>query len=67
MQTRLTDILKNVDKSVIVVSHDKEFIELVVDKVYKVTPNGLELAANLSEEYVHAHDGLPPHSHPHEH
>ncbi|MDR1554524.1 MAG: energy-coupling factor ABC transporter ATP-binding protein, partial [Campylobacteraceae bacterium] len=67
MQLKLTQILKKIDKSIIIVSHDDEFVESVVDKIYKISPNGLKRMANSKTEYVHSHDGLPPHTHPHEH
>jgi cobalt/nickel transport system ATP-binding protein len=41
MQIRLVKILKNIDKSIIVVSHDTSFIDQVVDKNYQLTPKGL--------------------------
>ncbi|MFV0481098.1 MAG: energy-coupling factor ABC transporter ATP-binding protein [Campylobacteraceae bacterium] len=43
MQIRLIEILKKIDKSIIIVSHHQEFIESLVDKIYKLTPNGLIL------------------------
>jgi cobalt/nickel transport system ATP-binding protein len=67
MQLKLTEILRKIDKSIVIVSHDKEFIEGVVDKIYKISPNGLKRMLNSDTEYIHAHDGLPPHTHPHEH
>jgi len=65
MQVRLSEILKKIDKSIVIVSHDKEFVEAVVDKIYKITPTGLECMTN--PQYTHSHDGLPAHMHPHEH
>jgi cobalt/nickel transport system ATP-binding protein len=67
MQLKLIEILKKIDKSIVIVSHDKEFIEGVVDKIYKISANGLKRMSNSDTEYVHAHDGFPPHTHPHEH
>ncbi|MDD3462744.1 MAG: ABC transporter ATP-binding protein [Sulfurospirillaceae bacterium] len=43
MQLRLVEILKKIDKSIIIVSHHKEFVESVVDKIYELTPEGLVL------------------------
>lgn len=40
-QERLKDIIKNIDKSFIIVSHDKSFIEDLVDKIYILDKNGL--------------------------
>ncbi|MDR1977020.1 MAG: energy-coupling factor ABC transporter ATP-binding protein [Campylobacteraceae bacterium] len=65
VQLRLVEILKKINKSIIIVSHDKEFIESIVHKIYKITPNGLEYTTN--PKLTHTHDGLPPHTHPHEH
>ncbi|CZE47215.1 energy-coupling factor ABC transporter ATP-binding protein [Campylobacter geochelonis] len=44
VQLQLTSILERVDKSVVIVSHDKTFIEKVVDKIYYLDENGLNLA-----------------------
>ena len=64
MQLRLIDILGRIDKSIIIVSHHKEFIELVVEKIYELTPQGLNCSLNLSNESHHHHDhGDHPHSH----
>lgn len=41
VQQRLKDILKAIDKSAIIVSHDKDFIEDIVDKIYLLDENGL--------------------------
>jgi len=46
MQLRLVEILKNIDKSIIIVSHHKEFISSIVDKIYEIKPDGLKLIAN---------------------
>jgi cobalt/nickel transport system ATP-binding protein len=46
MQLRLVEILKEVDKSIVIVSHDTDFIDQVVDKNYKITPNGLVAIKN---------------------
>jgi cobalt/nickel transport system ATP-binding protein len=67
MQLKLTQILQNIDKSIIIVSHDSEFVESIVDKIYKISPEGLKRMADSKTEYIHSHDGLPPHTHPHEH
>lgn len=40
-QAKLKEILKNIDKSAIIVSHDKEFIKDVVHKVYLLDEKGL--------------------------
>lgn len=64
MQLRLIDILGRIDKSIIIVSHHKEFIELVVEKIYEITPTGLSCSVNLKNESNHHHDhGDHPHSH----
>lgn len=42
-QIILTNILKKIDKSIIIVSHDKTFIEQIVDKIYKLDENGLSI------------------------
>jgi len=56
MQLRLVEILKKIDKSIIIVSHHKEFVDSIVDKVYEITPEGLVLIANHSTE-------IEPHTH----
>jgi len=48
VQLKLVKILKNIDKSIIIVSHHREFIDSIVDKVYEITPYGLKLIANHS-------------------
>lgn len=56
MQLRLVEILKKIDKSIIIVSHHKEFVDSIVDKVYEITPDGLVLIANhLTEIKPHTH------------
>lgn len=56
MQLRLVEILRKIDKSIIIVSHHKEFIELVVDKIYEITPQGLVCTLNLrGDEHEHEH------------
>jgi len=56
MQLKLVKILKNIDKSIIIVSHNKEFIDSIVDKIYKITPDGLVLIANhLTHTEPHSH------------
>jgi len=45
MQLKLVEILKNIDKSIIIVSHDKEFIDSIVHKIYEITSDGLKLIA----------------------
>lgn len=59
MQIRLVKILESIDKSIIIVSHHKEFIESVVDKIYELTPNGLICTINKKGVW-HTH-----HSHEH--
>lgn len=41
MQIKLMDILKKIDKSIIIVSHHREFVESLVDTIYEITPTGL--------------------------
>jgi cobalt/nickel transport system ATP-binding protein len=67
MQLKLVEILEKIDKSIIIVSHDKEFVESAVDKIYKISPDGLKQMSDTATEYIHSHDGLPPHTHPHKH
>lgn len=43
MQLRLVEILQKIDKSVIVVSHNREFVSSVVDKIYEMSEDGLKL------------------------
>ncbi len=53
VQLKLVEILKNIDKSIIIVSHHREFVDSIVDKVYKITSNGLILIANHSTHKEH--------------
>jgi cobalt/nickel transport system ATP-binding protein len=53
IQLKLVEILKNIDKSIIIVSHHREFIDSIVDKVYKITSSGLVLIANHSTHKEH--------------
>lgn len=46
VQLKLVEILKNIDKSIVIVSHNREFIDSIVDKVYEITPEGLTLILN---------------------
>lgn len=56
MQLRLVEILKSIDKSIIIVSHNREFIDSIVDKIYEITPDGLNLIATLKDEpKFHSH------------
>lgn len=45
MQIKVANILGSLDIAQIIVSHDKEFINKVVDKVYFLNQNGLSLEA----------------------
>ena len=68
MQLRLIEILRKIDKSIIIVSHHKEFIESVVDKIYEITPQGLVCSINTKNGHSHDHhhyhhDGSHHHSH----
>ncbi|MDR1461034.1 MAG: energy-coupling factor ABC transporter ATP-binding protein [Campylobacteraceae bacterium] len=67
MQLKLMEILKKIDKSIIIISHDKEFVESMVDAIYKISSDGLKRMSSFKTEYIHTHDGLPLHTHPHEH
>lgn len=67
MQLRLVEILHKIDKSIIIVSHHQEFIELVVDKIYEITPKGLVCRRTLKEPchegHHHHHHGDHSHTH----
>lgn len=43
MQERLKNILQNIDKSIIIVTHNVEFVENLVDKIYIIDKFGLKL------------------------
>lgn len=43
MQERLKSILQNIDKSIIIVTHNVEFVENLVDKIYIIDKFGLKL------------------------
>ncbi|MCR8678793.1 MULTISPECIES: energy-coupling factor ABC transporter ATP-binding protein [Campylobacter] len=45
MQIKVANILESLDIAQIIVSHDKEFINKVVDKVYFLTKDGLNIEA----------------------
>lgn len=47
VQLKLVEILRKIDKSIIIVSHHREFIDLIVDKIYEVSPEGLTLVEDL--------------------
>lgn len=58
MQVRLVEILKNIDKSIIIVSHNRDFIDSIVNNVYEITTDGLKLIATpatLKEQHSHPH------------
>lgn len=56
MQLKLVEILKNIDKSIIIVSHNRDFIDSIVDNIYEITPTGLELIAiPLKPKEPHSH------------
>lgn len=66
MQVRLIEILKAIDKSIIIVSHHQEFIESVVDKVYALTPKGLICTLNKQRaEHMHHFHEHGNHTHTH--
>lgn len=65
MQVRLVDILRKIDKSIIIVSHHKEFIEQVVETVYEITPTGLIGSLNAKSKHSHHHSHEHTHSHTH--
>ncbi len=43
IQEKLKQIIRKIDKSFIIVSHDETFIKNVVDKIYRLDENGLNL------------------------
>lgn len=43
MQLRLIAILQRIDKSIIIVSHNREFVDKVVDKIYTISTDGLSI------------------------
>ena len=48
MQQKLVAILRKIDKSIIIVSHHREFLESIVDTIYTMTPQGLHGTFNAS-------------------
>lgn len=42
MQEKLTNIISKINKSIIIVSHDENFVKKVAQKTYKLTKNGLK-------------------------
>ncbi|GHV03515.1 cobalt ABC transporter ATP-binding protein [Campylobacterota bacterium] len=66
-QLRLAEILSALEQSIVIVSHNQEFIERIVGKIYLLERGVLTLAADLKREILHSHDELPPHTHPHTH
>ena len=58
MQVKLVEILKNIDKSIIIVSHNRDFIDSIVNNVYEITSDGLKLIAipsTVPEQHSHPH------------
>lgn len=62
MQVRLVEILRKIDKSIVIVSHHKEFIEQVVETIYELTPRGLVGSLNTKNKY-HSHTHAHTHAH----
>ncbi|MDR2638523.1 MAG: energy-coupling factor ABC transporter ATP-binding protein [Helicobacteraceae bacterium] len=62
-QLRLVEILKNLDISMIIVSHDREFLESIAHKFYMITPSALRPIDGYESFITHSHDGFPPHAH----
>jgi ATP-binding cassette subfamily F protein 3 len=48
----LEEALEDYDRTLIVVSHDRHFLESVVNKIYEITPTGSELFNGNYEEYM---------------
>lgn len=58
MQLRLVEILKKIDKSIIIVSHNRDFIDSIVNNIYEITNEGLKLIATPltpKEQHSHSH------------
>ena len=58
MQLKLVEILKNIDKSIIIVSHNRDFIDSIVNNIYEITNEGLKLIATPlvpTEQHSHSH------------
>lgn len=55
MQLKLVEILKNIDKSIIIVSHNREFVDSIVHNIYEITPDGLKLIATPLKPPKHSH------------
>lgn len=55
MQLRLVEILKNIDKSIVIVSHDREFVDSIVHNIYEITDDGLELISTPLKPLPHSH------------
>ncbi|WP_458699356.1 energy-coupling factor ABC transporter ATP-binding protein [Sulfurospirillum sp. 1307] len=53
VQLKLVEILKSIDKSIIIVSHHREFIDSIVDRIYEITDDGLKLVATLKDAPKH--------------
>jgi cobalt/nickel transport system ATP-binding protein len=66
-QIRLADILKNLDVSMVIVSHDWEFLESIASRFYMLTPQCVKEIQGFKGFVTHVHDGLPPHAHTHTH
>jgi cobalt/nickel transport system ATP-binding protein len=62
-QLKLAGILQKLDISMIIVSHDREFLESVAHRFYMITPHGLRSIDGYESFITHSHDGLPPHTH----
>ncbi|MDR0664733.1 MAG: energy-coupling factor ABC transporter ATP-binding protein [Helicobacteraceae bacterium] len=62
-QLNVVEILKNLDISMIIVSHDREFLESIAHRFYALTPRELKPIDDYKAFITHSHDGLPPHIH----
>jgi cobalt/nickel transport system ATP-binding protein len=64
-KNRLIDILKNLDISYIIVSHEFDFLSEITDTIYTLQNGRIQLdTAAHPHEHVHAH---PYGRHPHKH
>ncbi|GHS87163.1 cobalt ABC transporter ATP-binding protein [Campylobacterota bacterium] len=62
-QINLVEILRNLDISMVIVSHDQSFLERVAQRFYMLNGNGLREIEGFGDFITHSHDHLPPHTH----
>ncbi|MDR2905530.1 MAG: energy-coupling factor ABC transporter ATP-binding protein [Helicobacteraceae bacterium] len=63
-QIALARILRDLRVSMVIVSHDRLFLEEIASDFYMIDKNGLKKIADFESFITHSHDNLPTHTHP---